>query len=179
MKPARPSWKSFGTCWLALVIALAVASPTYARLVQLPGFDELFAKSDLVVIARPTTKTADTSEKTVFPGLFVTGQNGKSSQVQAIGVETTFTVEKVIAGRLEGREFVLHHLRRADPDPWTINGPLLVSFDPSSNTGRGILLFLVREKDGRYAPYSGQTDPGFSVFALQPAPADHSRAGAS
>jgi hypothetical protein len=47
-----------------------------------------------------------------------------------------------------------------------INGPELLSFESKGSTL--YLLFLVRERDGRYAPVTGQTDPAlYSVIRLQ------------
>jgi hypothetical protein len=41
------------------------------------------------------------------------------------------------------------------------DGPMLVSFDPTDGSKRSsFLMFLTREKDGRYMPTGGQTDPG-------------------
>jgi hypothetical protein len=169
MGRALPFWKLIGAVCLALAIFSALACPAYARLIRVPGYDELFAKSDLVILARPVTKTTDTKERTFFPDIVQAGQDGKPHRVEAIGVETRFQIIRTIKGRPSHNQFVLHHLREPESNR-EINGPGLVSFDPSDEaTQRNILLFLVKEKDGRYAPYSGQTDPDFSIFALHPA----------
>lgn len=61
-------------------------------------------------------------------------------------------------------QFVLHHYREASSGG-SIGGPTVVFFDPSNPRDRGAcLLFLTREKDGRYAPTDGQTDPGFKAI---------------
>jgi hypothetical protein len=50
-----------------------------------------------------------------------------------------------------------------------MNGPSLVSFDPSDMKQRSsYLLFLIREPDGRFAPTGGQTDPGFKAVTSMP-----------
>ncbi len=48
-----------------------------------------------------------------------------------------------------------------------MGGPVLVTFEPPTRDKDGtlvsakrFLLFLVREADGRFAPVSGQKDPG-------------------
>ena len=48
-----------------------------------------------------------------------------------------------------------------------MGGPVLVTFEPPTRgkdgtlvSAKRFLLFLVREADGRFAPVSGQKDPG-------------------
>ena len=150
---------------LALV-AVGFASPNAdARTHRLIPCEELWSASDLVVIARPVTKTRDTDERTYFPGVVSVHPDGTESRVRAVGVETTFKVMEVLKGDFaEGRQLTLHHFRpvpEAAPDGRIVvemNGPTAMSFDPSDETFQ---LFLIKEKDGRYAPYSGQTDPDF------------------
>jgi len=148
---------------VAIVFSVRVVPTAYARLLNPPPtYDELFEKSDLIVIARPVTKTTDTEERNYFDGVVQINANGQRNNPAAIGVETTFNVIKIIKGNGGVKQFILHHYREATPGS---NGPMVVSFDLSQSTD--ILLFLVREKDGRYAPYGGQTDPGLnSIFAL-------------
>jgi hypothetical protein len=59
------------------------------------------------------------------------------------------------------KTLVLHHYR-GDGQLGMINGPEFVAFDPASK--RSYCLYLIRERDGRYAPVTGQQDPGLSVF---------------
>jgi hypothetical protein len=88
----------------------------------------------------------------------------------AVGVQTTFRVCAVLKGDKALKRFTLHHFRDARPDPHELNGPGVVTFDPARGGEATFLLFLVRERDGRYAPYGGQTDPGAqSVFAVSAA----------
>ena len=62
--------------------------------------------------------------------------------------------------------FVLHHYRLAKTNELMINGPNFVGFDPAQHNS--FLLFLTKESDRRYAPVTGQTDPGlFSVLKLE------------
>ena len=111
-----------------------------------------------MVIATPTA-TNDTKEHINLPG-FV-GQ-------PVVGVETKFGVSAVLKGDKAVKELVLHHYRY---DKMIVpNGPNLVSFDPAK--GRTLLLFLVREADGRYAPAVGQIDPELNGFKVSwPGPA--------
>ena len=63
-----------------------------------------------------------------------------------------------------GDNILLRHYKEASSGI-SKNGPGLVSFDPKD--GKQYLMFLVREKDGRYVAVSGQTDPDLSIEALQ------------
>jgi len=104
--------------------------------------EELVAKADLVVIATPTT-TKSTTERT------------KLEWWNLIGVETQFSVSKVIKGDQTIKTVILHHYRYAKDE----HGPGdygLLSFDPAKN--QSFRLFLVREPSGRYTPVAGQLD---------------------
>lgn len=110
------------------------------------------------------TASRDTQERTHLPGITLVTADNKSGGFPVVGVETRFRVSAVLKGSRSLKEFVLHHYREADPRP-TINGHSLVAFEPSKNVS--FLLFLVREKDGRYVPTAGQTDPGsVSIHSL-------------
>jgi hypothetical protein len=153
-------------CLAILALSISIVPNAYCRLLRIIPYDELLSGSDLVAIARPITKSADTNEKTYFSSDDI---RMKGEKVPAIGRETTFEVFKVIKGDSRTRTFVLHHYRDATPQSVVVlNGPDTVSFDPNDPTRSGdTLLFLVREKDGRYRPYGGQTDPGAnSIFSL-------------
>jgi hypothetical protein len=122
-----------------------------ARTVRLWPEQELFDKSDLVVIGTPIAVT-DTNEHGPLP---VPGFHDQP----VIGVETTFAVIAVLKGAIAGKRVILHHYR---PDQMVVtNGPDFVSFDPKLK--QRFRLFLVRETDGRYAPVAGQLDFPMSV----------------
>jgi hypothetical protein len=161
-------------CLAILILALAYAQGAQARFVKSLDYSELFKKADWIVIAKPIRKSADTNERGYFDDLVSIDQSGKQSPVPAAGVETTFEVLEVVKGSKTPKHFVLHHYRDATPPSpgLAVDGPVTVSFDPSDpERRRDFLLFLVREKDGRYAPYGGQTDPGDrSIFALDGPP---------
>lgn len=150
--------------------ALCIAAPTQAHIMSILTYDELFRGADLVVVAQPATKTTPTGERTQFPDLVTQNADGTQTPVPAIGVETVFEVQKVVKGDKHLKRFVLHHLEDVPSDKPAYGGAATVWFDPSDtrNWNRDILLFLIKETDGRYAPYGGQTDPsGRSIFALQ------------
>ncbi|HWB59447.1 MAG TPA: hypothetical protein VG733_08145 [Chthoniobacteraceae bacterium] len=129
---------------------------TGARAVATWSYQELFEKSDVVVIAYPTA-TNDTKEQ-----IGIIGQ-------QAMGVETRFAVSVVLKGDKTLKDFILHHYRTPDDVMHVPNGPTFVSFAPVKDPTippHTFILFLVKEADGRYAPVAGQTDSGLSVREL-------------
>ena len=142
------SAKSFRLLVLASVANLVSAGAVDARAIRVWSDPELVEKSDLVVIAIPTA-TNDTKERVGLPGL---------DHQPVVGVETKFEVIAVRKGEKSLKSLILHHYR---VDGFTVpNGPNLVSFDISKK--QKFVLFLVREKDVRYAPTVGQVDPGVS-----------------
>jgi hypothetical protein len=126
---------------LTAAFLLATAAIVRARAMESWSYQQLLDKSDLVVIATPST-TNDTKEHIDLPG-FV--------EQPVIGVETKFRVSAVLKGDKALKDLVLHHYRANAVE--LINGPALVSFDPTKK--RSFLIFLIREADGRYAPTSG------------------------
>lgn len=149
---------------LMIVVMTSCVIPirSQARLMTVLGYQELFDKSDLVVIAVPKTKTADTKEVAFLPDISLHDKDGKQSRIKSIGVETAFAVSAVLKGDKTRKTFTLHHYREAHIPAVELSGPLLVSFDPEAPSQRGsYLLFIVHEPDGRFAPTGGQTDPGF------------------
>ena|SRR5947208_12172365 len=128
-----------------LFVLLAHSAP--ARLMRSWSYRELFAASDFVVIATPASRTHDTGE-----------HNTLSDVGMAVsGVETEFRALLVLKGAQRSR-FTLHHYRLTREDVALVDAPMLVSFVVSSELHR-YLLFLTRERDGRFAPTGGQTDP--------------------
>ena len=83
--------------------------------------------------------------------------------LEAIGVESDFETQLVLKGFKNINNFKLHHYRT---DQEFANGPLFVGVPKDKH--QSYLLFLTREKDGRYAPTNGQIDPAVcSVFRLR------------
>jgi hypothetical protein len=158
---------------LVLLTAIAAAgvvlcSPLQARPVPLVSYQGLFNAADLVVIATPINRTADTSERTVFHDIS-RSEDGRAVPIEAIGVETRFRVSLVFNGDTKLKTFVLHHYRERARPAIEANGPGLVFFDPADVGQRhSWLLFLVRESDGRYAPAGRQTDPAYQAFHALP-----------
>lgn len=135
----------------------ALVTPLIARLTREWTFQEMFAKSDLVVIATPIA-TVQTTEHTALPDL--------SPAVTVSGLNTEFQVRLVLKGDQKIKKCVLHHYE-LDHQACLINGPELLTFN-SQMWGPHYLLFLTKEPDGRYAPVTGQTDPAlYSVIQLQ------------
>lgn len=133
----------------------------------------LFQKAEFIVVAYPLTKTIDTNERGFFPYL----QDGVTGQKEpAIGVETLFKVVYVLKGDRRVKQFLLHHYREPDhPGKIIVDGPGTVFFDPDDKERGSYLMFLTKERDGRYAPYgdrkfapyAGQTDPNdITIIAL-------------
>jgi hypothetical protein len=133
---------------------MAIAGPLSARLMQEWTYQDLFAKSDLVVIAKPTAATRDTTERSTLRDI--------QPPESVVGVVTEFQILLVLKGSTKDR-FILHHYR-LESSTLMVNGPQLIAFDPAKNH-QPYLLFLVREPDGRFAPVAGQTDPRF--FSVQ------------
>jgi len=137
-------------------------------------FQEMFDKADLVVIAT-VLRSKDTSErKKLFEIQKLPTDHLEQFQDDVIGVETEFKIrvrlktpkDFPVPDTVAGTRFFLHHYRMAgtrEPDPNFI--------DPK--TGHNFLMFLVREKDGRFAPVTGQYDPAvLSVLELRSATPD-------
>ncbi len=152
----------------ATILLLVIPNQAPARITLVLSYQGMLAKSDLVVIANPTSNTADTSEESFVPDILILETGGKQSRIKSIGVETVFAVSAVLKGDLTLKQFTLHHYREAQVSLHA-DGPYLVRFDPSDISKRSsYLLFLVREQDGRFAPIGGQTDPGMK--AISPIP---------
>ena len=144
------------------ILSLAcISTPSQAREIAGHNYQELLDRSDLVVIAMPTTKTTDTNEATFFPDLLHFDAKGRKTRVRATGVETRFECVANLKGDSAVKHFVLHHYRETSLERGA-DGPELVSFDPADRPD--YLLFLMREPDGRFAPTGGQTDPGFKAI---------------
>jgi len=83
--------------------------------------------------------------------------------LEAAGVETEFETQLVLKGSKTTKSFKLHHYKT---DQQFANGPLFIEVPPDKHPS--YLLFLKKEKDGRYAPANDQIDPATcSVFRLR------------
>jgi hypothetical protein len=143
--------------FLILLIMFTGVDPLTAGRLATEGqtYQQMFDKADLVVIATALANK-DTNER-----------NKLLKDIDVIGVETEFKTRVTLKGSREIRKFVLHHYREPDGQD-TANGPAFVYIPPGRHPD--FLMFLIKEKDGRYAPVTGQTDPLlFSVLALKSA----------
>ena len=151
MKRALSSMAILVTAMAPRLIALTI--PSY-------DYDDLFARSDFVVIAEPLHNTRDTTERSTLAEI--------NPRTRVVGVETQFEAAWVLKGPKRDH-FTLHHYReptRKLKEGAVIIGRVpLVKFD--SNKHVDYLLFLVREPDGRFAPTAGQTFvDGVSIWQL-------------
>ena len=140
------------------VLPLALlALPTVVSARLMTGWMELaqvWDKADLVVIAKAVS-TKDTAERTTLGDL--------QPPLEATGVETEFETQLVFKGSKSIKNFTLHYYK-TDQD--FANGPSFV--DVPRDKHPSYLLFVIKEKDGRYAPANDQMDPAMiSVFRLR------------
>jgi hypothetical protein len=151
-----------------IALWLCVVPTVHAHVLEIIPYQRLFEKSDFIAIAVPVTKTTDTQERTFYSNLARVNADGIQSPFPAIGVETAFEVLMVLKGNSDVKRFVLHHYRDAPSPELSFGGGATVSFDPTdAKQPREFLMFLIREKDGRYAPYGDQTDPnGRSIMSV-------------
>ncbi|WP_321478186.1 hypothetical protein [uncultured Paludibaculum sp.] len=164
----RGSFRFLSAIVIAFVGAWFVVPQATGRAVRRISYQELLDRSDFVAIATASGRTADTAEEFFLPNISSTDGRGGTARVKCIGVETPFAAVAVLKGDSKVRDFVLHHCRSPQSEN-SVNGPILVFFDPSDAKRSGsYLLFLVREPDGRYAPTGGQTDPGLGVVSRLP-----------
>lgn len=140
---------------IAILLSSSVAQCVFGRLMYAWSYQELFDKSDFVVIANPVSRTRDTVERTML----------RDIQENVIGVETQFEAQVVLKGRKRAR-FIFHHYRSIPSKVAVINGPSFIRFDPK-HAARAYVLFLKLEPDGRFAPTGGQTDLDTSVQEMR------------
>ena len=116
-------------------------------------------KSDLVVIARVIAAT-DKGDSVSLPGF--------DTSLKVIEVLTEFESRIVFKGPKDIPRFHLRHYRyRSEAEEFAVaNNPQLVKINSGEHPA--FLLFLVKERDGVYVPFGGQTDPAaLSVLDLR------------
>ena len=139
-----------------LPLALLVLPTTVSARFMAGGMEleEVWNKADLVVIAKAVS-TKDTPERTTLGDL--------QPPLEAAGLETEFETKLVFKGSKSIKNFTLHHYK-TDQD--LANGPSFVHVPRDKHPF--YLLFITKEKDGRYAPANDQIDPAtISVFRLR------------
>src|ERR1700678_3040316 len=113
--------KSLGLLLCGALLTLVATTVAEARLVRIWSEEELFSKSDLVVLATPIA-TTDTAERGRFP-------SAQFSDQPVIGVNTICAVKKVLKAENGTAAVTLHHYR---PDRMSVlNGPGFVDFEPN------------------------------------------------
>jgi len=143
--------KPFPLILLTLILAQTLA----ARSTRDWTDQEIFAKSHLVIIARAIA-TKDTVERSTLPNI--------EPLTKVVGVETTFQTCAVLKGVSITPDVRLHYYRLDERE--STNGAMLVEIPPDKP--HIYLLFLIKERDGRYAPATGPTDPAAqSVLRLR------------
>lgn len=146
--------------YLFIFLVALTSLTSEARMTKSWTYQELLQKSDLVAIATPVESTKDTTEVSELPNLPYIDKKGQHIGFKVIGVESKMKIAVTFKGKSSGKDLVLHHYRSQDSEMAQIDGPELASFDVRNlNRRHSYLLFLIKEKDGRYAPTTGQTDP--------------------
>lgn len=142
---------------ILLILMFSASGVMDARIVKPWTYQEMFGKADLVVVAE-VLSTKDTGERSALQDL--------EPHVDVIGIVTEFKSRLILKGSQNVKAFQLHHYRfQSEDDKLTADGPDLVEL---SGQHQVFLLFLVKERDGRYAPVTGQTDPAsFAVLELK------------
>jgi hypothetical protein len=142
---------------VSMLCCVSAVSVSQARLSTYHSTKSLYEDSDLVVVAE-ALETAASKDRGI------SDQWGSEE-----AVNTTFTAEIVLKGKLKGTKVVLLHYRWVRPtdvpDP-----PELIAFN-STNPQHAVgavqyMLFLKLRADGRFEPTGGQTDPVESVRQL-------------
>ena len=148
---------------VGIVTLLLIVTVCLARPVQMFDYDKMTAKADLVIIATPVA-IKRLEEKCDLPGV-----RWNNQPIRVLGLETTFEVSVCFKGKLPAKKkpkVVLHHYRLENPQLAEVPNAVQLLHLKAGDRSQ-YLMFLKREKDGRYAPFNGQTDPIYSVEKLQ------------
>lgn len=156
---------------LITVITLGTTHGLTARfLVGGMSFQEMFEKSDLVVIATAVRSKETTERKRLVDIDTIPTSRPDLLQDEVIGVETEFVTRVALKGPKDLKKFVLHHYKFANGNDET-NGPQFIQI-PSGRHAT-FLMFLIKQKNERYAPVTGQFDPAvLSIFEIMEAAPD-------
>src|SRR5437588_754417 len=129
-----------------LISMLSALSGLNARITQTWSYQEMFDKADLIVIAE-VVSTKDTQERIALQDV--------RPPVPVIGVVTDFRTRLIFKGSHNLATFQLHHYRfQSEDDRSAANSPELIDL---SGKKQRFLLFLTEERNGMYAPLTGQT----------------------
>jgi hypothetical protein len=136
---------------LLALIALPVSSAVARIDLTEFTYDRLKRESEVVVIAVAKSERS-VDERIILP---------RSSR-DVLGVETSFEVSTVLLGTLRDATIMLFHARKSSRQE--DDDACMISFDPNPN--HAYLLFLKRDKKGRFVPTSGQEFACVSVKDL-------------
>ena len=139
----------------SVLAVLVVPQLATARILYTWTYREMFDKADLVIIAQYIS-SKETGERIKLKDIDL--------PIDGIGMVSEFEGRLVLKGSKDTTKFTLHHYRVEHQERYA-NGPRVIQI--AANTHPTFLLFLIKEKDGKYAPVTGQTDPAiFSVLEL-------------
>lgn len=149
---------------LAIFTLVLITQVSYAT-IRTFGWDHdtLKNKADYVLIAYPIA-THETKEIMQLPETH--------KKINMVGVETIFSVSAVFKGELSEKKITLHHYKLQEKVHELLDSsekPLFVSFDiPKEDQypKYEYLLFLIKDKDGKLAPVSGQFNAAISIKRL-------------
>jgi hypothetical protein len=140
---------------LLVLFLSAIPKLIGAHILEPWSYQQMFDKADVVIIAT-FVSSKDTSEHTMLRDM--------TPPSKVIGVVSDFETRLTLKGAKNLKGFQLHHYRLDDVE--YSNGPSLI--DIKLGRKPTFVLFLIKEKDGRYAPVTGQTDPAaLSVLELE------------
>jgi hypothetical protein len=134
-----------------VILLVALSITAFARFFRVWTAAEMQKASDLIVVGTVSqVRDLNETNTVLWPGW------------RFPGVETSFTVSKVLKGDFTNHTVVLHHYRFDHVIP--PNCPCFVILSPT-NTNQ-FLLYLVRDGTARFAPVSGQLDPAADAVRI-------------
>jgi hypothetical protein len=157
---------------LAVIAIALLRVEASAQLAYLWTFDELAAKADVVVIARPLL-TRDTGKSTDLSEL--------SPSLPVVELNTEFTILAALKGGPLGKTLVLRHYRLnrlkgpcvgcGIQMDFTQGGAAARQCSPGDQSGQPqrctYLMFLAREVDGSFGAVSGRLFPNEAIRKIE------------
>ncbi len=149
---------------------LVWCTPSQAYIMTWMNYEELFKRSDVVVIATPV-ESGETDEMLKLGcGLFPSS----SKKVRKITgtINTKFKVAYVLKGKLKAKTFHFLHLKRTDgkrgPGFGSV-GTFFVDFETKENKKKSFILFMKKYGKDKYQP---AWNPVEGSRAIIPVPKD-------
>lgn len=146
------------TITISALLGVAVVPVLNARLREAWTFQQMFDRAQLVVIAR-VIASKDNGKAMPLPDF---------ASVNVIEVLTEFETRIVFKGPKDLTKFYLRHYRyRSEEEQFAVaNNPQLITINQGEHPA--FLLFLLKDRNGQYVPFGGQTDPAaLSVLDLR------------